>query len=110
MNKHMFTAVSAAAMTLAAVSAQAQESTADQPLAASEAGAATTTTDATVDPLATPVTTDPAVMAAPVEDDDDDGFDDWGLLGLLGLAGLLGRKRREEVHVRHDDRARADRP
>lgn len=44
----------------------------------------------------TTTTMDPAMTAAPVENDGDDF--PWGLLGLLGLAGLLGRKRERDVH------------
>ena len=46
---------------------------------------------------ADPVLADPAMTAAPVEEDDDDF--PWGLLGLLGLAGLMGlnRDRRDDT-------------
>ena len=54
----------------------------------------------TADPMAAPVTTDPATDPAYGEaaDDDDDGRFPWGLLGLLGLAGLIPRKPAERRH------------
>jgi len=74
--------------------AAAADANATDPLATDANMAVDPANGMAADPMAAPVTTDPAADMNYGEpaDDDDDGRFPWGLLGLLGLAGLIPRK------------------